>query len=138
MRALEKHTEDWDSVAEEVGKTKSEVIKKYLEIPVRDLMEMENQKQCDYTFPLSQKLIDVKQNLDLVKAIERAKEIKVQEDTQIDGVLNLMIKLQCEKLELKSKFINDMQELMRLQSISYKLRLQGLVNSQVALQMSKE
>ena len=137
ISALKRHGEDWDRVAEALGKEKRDVINKYLSLPMQELIEAENEKFVDYENPLRIKNTQFHVDIDFLSAMENSKIARVNEEIEIDRILNQMIEIQAKKIEIKSRYISEMKSLLDLQTQSAKLKLQQLMNQHTILAKSK-
>ena len=137
IEALKLYGEDWDRVAKCVGLGRAEVINRYLDIPIQDLIEAENEKVSEYQSPLNgeQKVFGVE--IDMRKAIENAKVARRNEEIEIDSILNEMIEIQSKKVEIKSKYILEMKDLLEIQMKSMKMKMQQMVNASYLVTLAK-
>ena len=132
LKALLKYKENWNEVAREVNKKESECIAKYLETPVQTLTEFEENYLKAEEFPLEQESY-ASEKIDISNAMQRAQEVKLQEDKHINSILDQLIALQLKKLEKKSKYFEDMEFILSLETNSYRLKLQQALTEQAAL-----
>lgn len=137
INALKKFGEDWDQVAKCVGVDRAEVINRYLGMPLQDLIEAENEKAEEYQSPLNgeQKVFGV--DIDVKKVMANAKVARRNEEIEIDSILNEMIEIQSKKVEIKSKYIMEMKDLLEIQMKSMKMKMQQMVNDSYLVALSK-
>lgn len=137
INALKRHGEDWDKVAQAVGVDRGQAISKYLTLPMQDLIEAENEKEIDYLSPLPNRNKEFDVHIDLKEAMENAKIARKNEEIEIDSILNEMIEIQSKKIEIKSKFINEMKDLLDIRMKSMRMKMQQLVNANYLMALSK-
>lgn len=136
IKALKAYGENWDKIAEVLNKEKPDIIFKFLTIPLQDLLEAENEKFVDYENPIPEQKT-FKLDIDLNKAIENAKIARKNEEIEIDRILNQMIEIQSKKIEIKSRYISEMEKIIDKQIANTKLKLEQAINEQVVLNLSK-
>jgi hypothetical protein len=137
ITALKRLGEDWEKVAQAVGVDKSQVIAKYLSLPLQDLIEAENEKEDDYQDPLTTNDKEFGVQIDMKLALENAKIARKNEEIEIDRILNEMIEIQSKKVEIKSRFINEMKDMLEIKLKSTKMKMQQMVNSNYLIALSK-
>jgi SWI/SNF related-matrix-associated actin-dependent regulator of chromatin subfamily C len=129
LQALERHGENWDKIAEELGKSAEECQARFVELPLNDMENLESELKTDYQTP--------EPDIDFQKAIETATEVRRQEDIHVANLMSQIIDLQMQKLGLKAKYVKDMEHILWLQQQQYKSQLQQLLTSQAGVTVVK-
>ena len=63
-------------------------------------------------------------------AVKNAKDLMSNEEALINNLLNKMNELLLRSIETKARFVKEMNDITKMKTISYKLKLQQLYNKQ--------
>ena len=127
---LKEFGEDWDKVCQASSNGKQECIAKLLSIPIEKLIEVEDRVPDHYEYPLYQPFNDPPLSIDMKNAVKNAKDLMSNEEALINNLLNKMNELLLKSIETKARFVKEMNDITKMKTISYKLKLQQLYNKQ--------
>ena len=133
IEALRLHGDNWQDVANAVGRSKEECIQAYVNLPIQDLKDIENSEEVDYISPLAKHNPPFTAPINFQQALENAAVLKTNEDIEVDNIINRLLKLQAERVRLKSQIIRELNQYQNLKLDSLKAQYTELINQKIAL-----
>ena len=94
---------------------------------------MENSEEVDYISPLAKYNPPFTGPINFQQALENAAILKTNEDIEVDNIINRILKLQADRVRLKSHIIRELNQYQNLKLDSLKAQYTELINQKIAL-----